>query len=275
MQILIPAVVLTALGILFGAGLAWAGKVFAVQVDPRVEAVRTCLPGVNCGACGYPGCDGIAEAIVNGEAPLSACPVGGADCAAAIASILEREPEAFVPYVATVICQGGNGVCHTKYEYFGEQDCRAAALASGGSKACRYACLGLGTCARNCPFDAIEMVDGMARIDAEKCTGCKTCVASCPKNVLRMEPRDRIVGIRCRATEKGKAVRDACGAGCIACGRCAKACPHDAIIMTDNLPALDYEKCVQCLECARACPTGAIWGEGVELKGALKKAAEG
>ncbi len=267
MQIAIPALVLTALGILFGAGLAWAGKVFAVQKDARVEAVRAALPGANCGACGFPGCDGLAAAIAAGEAPANACPVGGAAAASAIAELMGVEAEAAIPTIATVICQGATDVCRVKYRYEGIQDCRGAALASGGSKACRYACLGLGTCERNCPFGAISMREGIAHIDKVKCTGCKTCVAVCPKNVLRMEPADRVVAVKCRASEKGKAVRDACLAGCIACGRCAKVCPHDAIIMNDNLPTIDYEKCVQCLECAKACPTGAIWGEGVEKRG--------
>jgi Na+-translocating ferredoxin:NAD+ oxidoreductase RNF subunit RnfB len=272
MTIVIPAIVLTALGLLFGAGLAWAGKVFAVENDPRVDAVRAALPGANCGACGFPGCDGLSMAIVAGEAPVNACPVGGAACAAAIASVMGVEAGAMESMVASVICQGASGVCHQKYEYAGINDCRAAALASGGGKACRYACLGLGTCAKNCPFNAIEMVNGIAHIDEEKCTGCKTCIAVCPKNVMRMEPRHRIVMVKCRATEKGKVVRDACTSGCLACGRCAKVCPHDAIIMNNNLPTIDYEKCVQCMECAKACPTGAIWGEGVE-KPARKTAA--
>jgi electron transport complex protein RnfB len=263
MQIAIPALILTALGILFGAGLAWAGKVFAVQKDPLVESVREALPGANCGACGFPGCDGLAAAIASGEAKPNACPVGGAASATAIAQILGVEAEIHVPMVATVICQGADGICKAKYRYEGMRDCRGAALASGGYKACRYACLGLGSCERNCPFGAISMHDGSAAIDRAKCTGGKTCVAVCPMHVLRMEPRDRIVAVKCRASEKGKAVRDACLAGCIACGRCARVCPHGAVVLNDNLPAIDYEKCVQCMECAKACPTGAIWGEGV------------
>lgn len=272
MQIIIPAVVLTALGILFGAGLAWASRVFEVKSDPQADAVRAALPGANCGACGFPGCDGLSVAIAKGEASVNACPVGGEDCANAIAAIVGGEAEAMEPLVATVICQGRDGVCHAKYHYEGVRDCRTAALASGGYKACRYACLGLGTCERNCPFGAITMEEGIAKIDTELCTGCKTCVAVCPKNVLRMEPRNRVTAVRCRATEKGKAVHDACLSGCIACGRCAKACPHDAIILNDNLPTIDYVKCVQCFECAKACPTGAIWGKDVVPKWARKAA---
>ena len=265
MQIIIPAVVLTALGILFGAGLAWAGKVFYVESDPRVDAVREALPGANCGACGFPGCDGLAAAIAAGEAPANTCPVGGNECAQVIAAALGVEAVETIPLAATVICQGKDGVCRAKenFHYVGEQDCRAAALTSGGQKACRYACLGLGTCARSCPFGGIVMEDGIAKIDPEKCTGCKTCVAVCPKNVIRMEPKDRVTALRCRATEKGKAVREACTSGCIACGRCAKVCPYDAIVMKDNLPTIDYEKCRQCRECAKACPTGAIWGKEI------------
>ena len=79
MTVFIFSVVLLAvLGILIGILLGVAGKVFAVETDERVEKVRECLPGNNCGGCGYPGCDGLAEAIVAGDAPVNGCPVGGA-----------------------------------------------------------------------------------------------------------------------------------------------------------------------------------------------------
>ena len=52
------------LGIAFGLGLAVAAKRFHVDADPRIEEVYEALPGVDCGACGYPGCAGYAEAVV-------------------------------------------------------------------------------------------------------------------------------------------------------------------------------------------------------------------
>lgn len=77
MEILWAVLVLTILGLLLGLGLAVASKIFYVKVDTRVEDITAILPNANCGACGYPGCQAYAEAIVKGEAPnLSLCKPG-------------------------------------------------------------------------------------------------------------------------------------------------------------------------------------------------------
>lgn len=77
MEILWAVLVLAGLGLLLGLGLAIAAKVFYVKVDTRVEDITAILPGANCGACGFPGCAGFAEAIVNQTAEnLSACKPG-------------------------------------------------------------------------------------------------------------------------------------------------------------------------------------------------------
>ena len=62
-QILIPVIIVAAIGLIAGLGLAIASIVFAVPVDEKAEKVRECLPGANCGACGYTGCDGYAAAL--------------------------------------------------------------------------------------------------------------------------------------------------------------------------------------------------------------------
>ncbi len=88
MQNVIYAVaVLFIMGIVFAILLGVAAKVFAVEVDERVPLVRECLPGANCGGCGFPGCDGLAAAIVEGRAPVNGCPVGGAAAAEKIAEV--------------------------------------------------------------------------------------------------------------------------------------------------------------------------------------------
>ena len=74
--------VLGAMGAIFGALLAFAAKIFYVEVDPKQEAVRACLAGANCGGCGYPGCDGYAAAVAAGKAPVN-CWVAGGQAAAA------------------------------------------------------------------------------------------------------------------------------------------------------------------------------------------------
>ena len=112
MQNVIYAVaVLFIMGIVFAILLGVAAKVFAVEVDERVPLVRECLPGANCGGCGFPGCDGLAAAIVEGRAPVNGCPVGGAAAAEKIAKVLGVEVAAGDRQVAHVYCNGG---CNAK-----------------------------------------------------------------------------------------------------------------------------------------------------------------
>ena len=171
MTVFIFSVVLLAvLGILIGILLGVAGKVFAVETDERVEKVRECLPGNNCGGCGYPGCDGLAEAIVAGDAPVNGCPVGGAPVAGKIAEILGVEAGSSEKQVAFVKCAGTCDVAANKYHYVGEMDCRRAAMVPGrGEKACSYGCLGLGSCVEVCQFDALSIQNGVAKVDRDKC----------------------------------------------------------------------------------------------------------
>ena len=81
LPILYAILALGGLGVLFGLLLGVADKKFSVEADERVSAVRAADAGANCGACGYPGCDGYAEAVVRGEAPANACTPGGAKTA--------------------------------------------------------------------------------------------------------------------------------------------------------------------------------------------------
>lgn len=259
--ILVPAAVLGGMGVLFGVGLAIANKKLGIEKDPREVAVRNALPGANCGGCGFAGCDAFAAAVLSGNAKVNGCPVGGVSCSEQIAGIMGVDAGGSKRWVSTVVCRGATGRCKEKYVYKGIEDCRAAALAADGYKACRFACLGLGTCAKSCEYDAIHMENELAVIDKDKCVGCQKCVAVCPKSVLQMMPDDRPIQLRCRANARGRMVKDLCDAGCIACTRCAKACKFGAIEMKDNLPVISIEKCVGCMECARVCPSGAIEGD--------------
>ncbi len=252
-------VVLGGLGALFGIMLGVASKKFAVEKDERVVAVRELLPGANCGGCGFPGCDGFADALVKGDAKVPDCAVLNADGVAGIAQVLGVEASAAKPRVARIMCLGSEGHCANKFEYDGAQDCRAAYAVASGYKACRFGCLGLGTCAKVCKFGAINMgPDGIGFIDENKCTGCGRCVEQCPLASITVMERDVDVYVACTNQDKGKAVSQNCTAGCIGCGICAKNCPFEAITMVNNLPVMDYDKCRSCWICVEKCPRKCI-----------------
>jgi electron transport complex protein RnfB len=257
-NILTAVLVLGGLGLLFGIGLAVASRVFAVKVDPKVEKIRLALPGANCGACGYPGCDGFANAVASGNAPVNGCPVGGAETAQKLGEIMGVNAEAGIKKVARVICKGTDCNAKEKFDYKGINDCKAANMVAGGSKACEYGCLGFGTCIDACQFDAIRIIDGVAVIDPEKCTACGKCIEVCPKSVIEMIPYEQQVVVDCNNKEFGKVVKEVCSVGCIGCKLCVKACPFEAIEFENNLAKINYDKCTNCMICAEKCPTKAI-----------------
>ena len=260
-SILIPTAILGGLGLLFGCLLAVANKFFSVEADPRQLKIREVLPGANCGGCGFPGCDAFAKAVAEGKAPSNGCPVSNAQQHAAVAAIMGVENEEVEPLTTFVRCRGSLNMTHEKYEYEGITDCAAAAALADGWKTCRFSCLGLGNCTRVCPTGAIKVVDGLATIDESLCISCGKCVAACPRKIIAQVPASSRARIQCRATAKGKEVRDNCNAGCIGCGLCAKNCPFGAITMVDDLPVIDYEKCTGCMSCVDKCPRKCIWGD--------------
>jgi RnfABCDGE-type electron transport complex B subunit len=259
-NILLSSVSLGGLGLIFGAGLAYASQKFAVEIDPKALAIRDALPGANCGACGFPGCDGFANAVAAGDAPVDGCPVGGQECANNVAEIMGVEAGESEKKVARVICKGDSRNCKEKYEYDGIKDCKAAAAIGGGNKSCNYGCLGFGTCVEACQFDAIEITEnGIARIIPEKCTACGKCIEVCPKEVIHFVPYDQDVVVDCNNEKFGKTVKEKCNVGCIGCQVCVKVCPFDAMEFSNNLAKINYEKCTNCMLCAEKCPTKAIY----------------
>lgn len=180
------------LGLVVGFGLAIASKIFYVWVDPRVEAINEALPGANCGGCGLPGCSANAEAIVAGKSSPSSCVAGGPEIAVEIAGIMGVKLEAKEPDIALPGCTYGINDADLKYSYEGINDCRAAALLGGGSKACPVGCLGLGTCVSACPFGALKMgEDNLPVVDPDLCTGCGTCERVCPKHIITLTSYSR------------------------------------------------------------------------------------
>ena len=256
MDIIVPGLILAALGLVFGLILAFASKKFAIAKDERVEQVRECLPGANCGACGYAGCDALADAIVKGDADATKCTVNSQEGVNKIAAIMGVEAGAAEEKIAVVQCQGNVGGVKKRYEYFGVKDCQSAADVAGGPLECRFACLGFGNCERACPFDAISMVDGIAKINAKLCTGCGTCVAACPRGVIALIPKTAPAYVACRNTDPGKVVRSICSRGCIACGICEKKSEEEGAIKVDGgICKIDYSVVKNMDAAIENCPT--------------------
>lgn len=257
-QILTPAVIIGAMGAVFGLGLAYASKVFAVEVDEKVVQIREVLPGANCGGCGYAGCDGFASAVASGTAKSLNCPVGGPDVASQIAKIMGVEATQAEKQVARVMCNGSKTNCSEKFEYQGIEDCFAASQVFAGSKSCAYGCLGLGNCVKACQFGALVIENGIARVNECLCVACGRCVEACPKKLIDIVPLAKKVNVKCRSKDAGAITRKNCKVGCIGCMKCQKTCPSGAISMEGPLAKIDPAKCTNCGECAKVCPTSAI-----------------
>ncbi len=258
MPIVYAVSLLGGLGLAFGLLLTLASKLFAVEVDERVGKVRECLGGANCGACGFAGCDAFAEAVVAGKAPADGCPPAGKAAASAIAEIMGVTIEEKERMIARVLCQGRPGVANTRYVYDGYKSCAIAANIAGGPKECRFACVGLGDCVDVCHFDAISIVDGLARINPDACQSCGMCVDVCPRGVLKLLPVSSKVIVRCRNSDVARAARAVCMDACIGCSRCVKECKYGAIAVENGYARIDPAKCVRCGDCAAVCPCNCI-----------------
>lgn len=248
------------LAVVFAIGLAVASKLLHVTSDPRIEQIEGVLPNVNCGACGFGGCSAYAKAVVAGQVGASECVPGGLDVAKQVAAVMGLQAETKEKRVAVILCQGGSRAVD-RFAYEGITDCRAAVITQDAAKGCRWACVGLGSCAKSCPFDAIVMgSDGLPKVIEEKCTACGTCVDVCPKNVIEIKPAKSLVQVLCRNHDKGADVRKVCPVGCIACKKCEQVCPVEgkAIHVADFVAKVDVATCISCGKCVQACPTGAI-----------------
>ena len=254
-EIIIAVAVLCGIALIVGIVLSIAEKVFHVEVNELEVKVREALPGSNCGGCGYAGCDDCAKAIASGNAPVSACPVGREPVAKEIAQIMGREVGEMERRVAYVKCDGNCEKRETDYNYFGVDSCVYASKMPGSSQyACKFGCLGFGSCAKVCDQRAIRIIDRKAVVDEELCIACGKCVKICPHHLIELIPADSKIRVQCSSLSRGKEVRDACTAGCIGCGLCAKNCPNDAIVFENNIAKIDYSKCSRCGLCAEKCP---------------------
>ena len=263
MKILIAIGILGGLGLLFGLILAIASKVFYVETDPRLQKLEEALPGANCGGCGYAGCSAYAQAVLQGKAEIGKCVSGGNAVAQAMASIMGVKAEEVTRKVALVRCAGYKGTdengkasgAKMKGVYEGMEDCLAASKVAGhGPLICKFGCLGFGNCTKVCQYDAIHVVNGVAKVDPEKCVGCMSCASVCPRNLIVPVDYGSYAVVACASKAKGAVTIRGCTAGCIGCGLCQKICPEKAIHVEENLAYIDYKKCTNCGLCATVCP---------------------
>lgn len=262
--LLFTVITLCGLGAAAAIVLYFVAQKFKVYEDPRIDDVEKMLPGANCGGCGYPGCRGLADALVNSENIDSLfCPVGGSDTMKSVATYLGKVAAEKEPQVAVLKC---NGSCANRPRtniYDGAQSCVIQASLYSGETGCSFGCLGCGDCERSCGFGALKINSEtkLPEINQELCTACGKCVTACPKTIIELRKRGvkgRRIYVNCSSKDKGGVARKACSAACIGCGKCVKVCAFDAITLENNLAYIDAAKCKMCRKCAVECPTSAI-----------------
>lgn len=258
-NIISAPIILGGLGLIFGVCLSYASKKFEVKADETTEQIRKLLPGANCGACGFASCDAYAEALSQGKASAGACPVGGEQANIKISEFLGVGINGRnTRNVAKIMCCAHDGDKIKKYVYEGIKSCSASNSTYGGMYSCIYGCLGFGDCVKACPFDAITIENGIAKINEDKCTGCGKCVNACPKKIIKLGKADIKYHVACSNVDKGQAVRLVCKKGCISCGKCAKVCESGAVDFDGKLARIDADKCINCGKCYEACPVKCI-----------------
>ena len=257
--ILFPILCVLIIGVICALVLVVASTVMAVKEDPKMGEIRECLPGANCGACGYAGCDGYAKALADGtETRTNLCVPGADGVAKEVSAILGVEAQDVVEMVAVVRCGGDCDKTQDKMDYQGVKSCKAARVFFGGLGSCNFGCIGFGDCEAVCPVNAITVDHSLARVDSAACIGCGMCARTCPTGVITTIPRTAKAVVACHSTAKGAQVRKACTAGCIGCTKCQQVCPNDAIHVANNLAAVDPDKCTGCGTCVENCPVKCI-----------------
>ena len=258
-DVIIATLLVGTIGLLIAILLTIASEKFSISVDEKEIQIREELPGNNCGGWGYPGCDGLAKAIVSGEAKVNQCPVGGKNVADAIAKIMGVESEATIRMRAFVRCGGTCKNATIQYLYYGVKDCNNAAIVpGGGDKQCSHGCMGYGSCVQICEYNAISIIDGVAVVDPDLCQACGKCLKICPNNVISLIPYQKQAYVKCNSKEPALRARKNCSVSCIGCGLCARNCPNNAIIIENSLARIDYTKCTNCGICMEKCPRKCI-----------------
>ena len=257
-DVLTALAVVASVGLIFGILLALFVHWFGIEEDEKTKKIRAVLPGINCGACGFKGCNDYAEALSKGTAKPNRCIPGAEDAAKELSAILGVAVEETKDMVAFVHCNGDCNAASEKAVCEGIASCKARAMLYRGSKSCGYGCLGCGDCAKVCVAQAICITNGVAKVDTRRCVGCGLCAKECPKKIISMIPQEAATVVYCSSKDKGAEARKACQNACIGCKKCEKVCPDQAITVISNCAVIDYTKCTGCGLCAENCPTGCL-----------------
>ena len=253
--VIIAVVIVALIGLIAGLGLSVCSVLMEVKGDPIVAELREALPGANCGACGYSGCDGYAEALSGGAAKPGLCSAGGKDVNEKLAAILGVAVTDVEKKAAFVHCCGTTENTSEKMIYKGVKTCKAANMQYGGPSACIFGCIGLGDCASVCDFGAVKVTNGKAEVDRDLCIACGKCVKACPKGIIELLPVRAVAAVQCTNRDKGAVARKSCKVACIGCGKCERACEQGAVKVENNVAVIDTDKCIGCGKCVEGCPS--------------------
>lgn len=240
---MVPVIILTVIGVVIAVAIGLVAKYFGQEQDPRAEKLLEFLPGANCGACGFAGCADYVKAMLDGSAKPGLCVSMTEENIAEAAKLLGGiEVEHHESKIAVVCCKGSDDVAASRAFYNGVTDCVNAMIVANGGKTCTYGCLGLGTCARACPFGAIEITQKhLAIVHSDLCKGCGKCVAACPRHVIKLVPKSANVHVFCNSPENFKFKKTACKAACIGCKKCAKGSEEGQVEFQGFLARINYD----------------------------------
>ncbi len=227
----------------------------------KIEEISACLPGANCGACGFPGCFAYAQALTKDKniffTNTCATVLQEPKMLKDLEKVLGIEVDSSkINKKAVIHCHGNSDVIG---DYTGIKSCKVATKLVGGDKRCPYGCLGYGDCVAVCPKNAISIDKEMnvAVIDPDKCIGCGLCVKECPRGIIKLVPAKANIVYQCSYESlKNIPGRERCDMGCLHCKKCFKACENGAIIWDEekSVPNFDFSKCTMCGKCIEACP---------------------
>jgi len=258
-EIIFPTLLVGGIAIVLGLILGVVSKLFTIPVNQLQSDLHAILPGANCGACGFSGCEGYAVYLAEGGSNTGKCPVGGSDVSKELAALLGVPAKPMSPMVAHIMCKGTSCNTSKRFQYRGTLGCNAAHGLFSGPGSCTFGCMGYGDCVKICPYGAIDIIDEIAVINDFKCKACELCISECPKKIIYMVPKyDNDYKVECRNKWPGGETKKHCTVGCIGCQRCFKICPSEAISMEGPLAVIDPFKCIHCGKCAEVCPTNSI-----------------